>query len=192
MAYLLQTRVEIKKVANVTGSITRVTDNSLDLAGTTITLDANTTVLGVQNERLTLSALRDGQFVKVRAEISGASPRATTVELLQGSVLSVAVEDEFNLPRQFTLNQNYPNPFNPVTTISFDVLGATPANVSLTVYNVLGQAVRTLLVGELTGGKYDVEWNGLNDAGQRLASGIYLYSLRVNNAVQSKTMVLMK
>ena len=186
------TRVEIKRVANVTGSITRVTDNSLDMAGATITLDANTIVLGVQNERLTLSDLRDGQFVKVRAEISGASSRATTVELLQGSVLSVAVEDEFNLPRQFTLKQNYPNPFNPVTTISFDVLGATPATVNLTVYNVLGQAVRTLLVGELAGGSYDVEWNGLSDAGQQLASGIYLYSLRVNNAVQSKTMVLMK
>ena len=186
------TRVEIKKVANVAGSITRVTDNSLDVAGTTITLDANTRVLGLNNESLTMADLSEGQFAKIRTEISGASHRATTVELLSGSILSVGIDSELDMPQQFSLNQNYPNPFNPVTTISFDVLGSDVANVTLTIYNVLGQSVRTLLASELRGGHYEVEWNGRNDAGQQLASGMYLYSLRVNELVQSKTMVLMK
>ncbi len=186
------TRISIKKVASVTGSITGVTDNSLELAGTTIILNEKTTVIGFQHEALPLASLVAGQFAKVRTEISGTSHLAITVELLRGSVLSVSVDDDLDVPRQFNLNQNYPNPFNPVTTISFDVLGTDVAAVSLTIYNVLGQSVRTLLAGELSGGRYEVEWNGKNDAGQQLASGMYLYALRVNERVQSKTMVLMK
>ena len=186
------TRVEIKKVANVRGSISGVTGNSLKIAGSTVTFDATTTVISSENEVLTIASISDGQFARIRAERLGSSYRATTVELLSGNVRSVAVEEEGDLPQQFRLNQNYPNPFNPVTTISFDVMGSESANVTLIIYNVLGQSVRTLMASELSAGNYEVEWNGRNDAGQQMASGMYIYLLQVNGLVQTKTMVLMK
>ena len=186
------TRVEIKKVASMTGSISMVSNNSLTIAGSTVAFDATTTVIGTENEVLTIAAITDGQTAKIRAELSGSSYKATTVELLSGSALSVSVEDEQGLPRQFELDQNYPNPFNPVTTISFDILGSQSASVTLKIFNVLGQSVRTLVASELSAGNYRVEWNGLSDAGQQMASGMYLYSLQVNGLVQTKSMVLMK
>ncbi|MBX2819544.1 MAG: T9SS type A sorting domain-containing protein [Rhodothermaceae bacterium] len=186
------TRVEIKNVANMTGSISGITNNSLKIAGSTVTFDASTTIIGPDNEALTIAALSDGQFAKIRTELTGATRKATTVELLSGSVFSVSVDDEFRLPRQFSLNQNYPNPFNPVTTISFDVLGSDASSVTLTIYNVLGQSVRTLIASELNAGSYAVEWNGTSDTGEQMASGMYLYSLQVNGLVQTKTMVLLK
>ena len=186
------TRVEIKKVANVRGAISGVTGNSLKIAGSTVTFDATTTVISSENEVLTIASISDGQFARIRAERLGSSYRATTVELLSGNVRSVAVEEEGDLPQQFRLNQNYPNPFNPVTTISFDVMGSESANVTLIIYNVLGQSVRTLMASELSAGNYEVEWNGRNDAGQQMASGMYIYLLQVNGLVQTKTMVLMK
>ena len=148
--------------------------------------------MGAKNETLALAALSSGQLARVRTEISGAAYVATTIELLKSTVFSVDIENGTELPGQFNLGQNYPNPFNPTTTISFEILQAGTSNVSLTVYNVLGQAVRTLLSQELTDGNYQVEWNGRNDNGQQLASGLYLYQLRVNDLIQSKTMVLMK
>jgi len=186
------THVEIKNVANMTGSISGITNNSLNIAGSTVSFDASTTVIGSENEVLTIAALSDGQFAKIRTELAGATRKATTVELLSGSIFSVSVDDELRLPRQFNLNQNYPNPFNPVTTISFDVLGSDAASVTLTIYNILGQSVRTLIASELNAGSYAVEWNGTSDTGEQMASGMYLYSLQVNGLVQTKTMVLLK
>ena len=186
------THVEIKNVANMTGSISGITNNSLKIAGSTVTFDASTTVIGSENEALTIAALSDGQFAKIRTELSGTTRKATTVELLSGSIFSVSVDDELRLPRQFNLNQNYPNPFNPVTTISFDVLGSEASSVTLTIYNVLGQSVRTLISSELNAGSYAVEWNGTSDTGEQMASGMYLYSLQVNGLVQTKMMVLLK
>lgn len=90
------------------------------------------------------------------------------------------------IPSSFTLHQNFPNPFNPVTKINFDV----PANlmhehVKLTVYNMEGKIVETLINQNLSAGSYQVEFDG-ND----LASGSYLYQLLIGGNSQTKKMVL--
>jgi hypothetical protein len=93
-------------------------------------------------------------------------------------------------PRAVTLNQNYPNPFNPSTTIAFDLphSGAT----SLKVYDVRGRLVRTLIDEVRPAGSNKLEWDGRNNAGQRVASGVYMYRLIVGDIVQTKKMTLLK
>jgi len=86
---------------------------------------------------------------------------------------------------KFVLENNYPNPFNPVTTIDFKV--PKTADVSLVVYNALGQKVRTLIDGSVQAGKHSVQWNGRNDSGNLLSSGIYFYTVSVNNGQWSQT-----
>lgn len=100
------------------------------------------------------------------------------------------------LPSRFTLRQNYPNPFNPNTTIEFEVgtsdLGAVQQNVSLDVFNILGQQVTTLFAGRYSAGAYKVTWDATDKDGQRVASGIYLYRLTVGEEHLTKKMLFLK
>ena len=93
-------------------------------------------------------------------------------------------------PQAFVLNQNYPNPFNPATTISYQL--EKNSNVLLTVYNQAGQKVRTLVQEKQGSGLQSVTWNGCDDAGQPLNSGVYLYRLQVDSKVQTRKLMLMK
>ena len=111
--------------------------------------------------------------------------------------ISVTVEGttsvkEFNevTPSNYSLDQNYPNPFNPETAITFSLKEAGP--VSLKIYNIQGQVVRTLLDQSVAAGKYAVMWNGTNDQGVRLVSGIYIYALQVNGFKETRKLNLMK
>jgi Secretion system C-terminal sorting domain len=90
-----------------------------------------------------------------------------------------------NIPNHFSLNQNYPNPFNPSTRISFNI--SRTGFTTLTVYNVLGEKVATLISGNLQAGYHVVNFNASN-----LSSGIYLYRLESGNSNSVKKMILMK
>jgi hypothetical protein len=100
------------------------------------------------------------------------------------------------LPTTFTLKQNYPNPFNPTTTIEFEVgvsdVGAMQQEVSLDVFNVLGQHVAGLADGVYEAGAYRVVWNATSKDGRRVASGVYLYRLRVGGESMTKKMLFLK
>ncbi|MBD3402666.1 T9SS type A sorting domain-containing protein [candidate division GN15 bacterium] len=92
------------------------------------------------------------------------------------------------LPVDYELVQNYPNPFNPTTTISFTL--PQKASVELTVYNVLGRKVSTLLSKDLPAGTHTVGWNGTDSHGEAVSSGVYFYRLTAGEAVLSRKMVL--
>ncbi|MBN2226400.1 MAG: T9SS type A sorting domain-containing protein [candidate division Zixibacteria bacterium] len=94
------------------------------------------------------------------------------------------------LPDNFDLSQNYPNPFNPSTQISFTVPRAM--SVSLEVYNVLGKKVATVFDGMADAGRTVVTWDGRNDDGSTVASGIYFYRIKADDFVKTRKMVLMK
>jgi len=88
------------------------------------------------------------------------------------------------------LSQNYPNPFNPSTTIRFNL--PNPGNVKLSVYNVKGQLVKTLIDGFMNRDMHEVVWNGDDDNNRSVASGVYFYRLEANGKQETKKMLLMK
>jgi len=98
------------------------------------------------------------------------------------------------LPKVFSLNQNHPNPFNPTTTITFDVPGekGNEKQVRLTIYDIRGRKVRTLVNSKFVPGSHRAIWDGRNDRGQRVTSGVYLYTMRSGDKVYTKKMVMVK
>ena len=106
-------------------------------------------------------------------------------------ILSVTdVEDEKELPTDFLLKGNYPNPFNPSTTINFVL--PKRENVSIVIYNLLGEKVRELLREEKDAGEHFVIWNGKDDFERGVTSGVYFYLITHNRKVISSKMVLIK
>jgi|GEM_PF-1504268 len=93
-------------------------------------------------------------------------------------------------PREFALSQNYPNPFNPQTVIKYDL--PEPVHVRLTVYNALGQKVRTLVDERQGEGYKTVIWDGSTDQGEEVASGIYFFRLQTGSYEATKKMILLR
>ncbi len=102
----------------------------------------------------------------------------------------VIEESGGSLPDEVNLSQNYPNPFNPGTCIMFDL--PRRSRVTLTVFNLLGQPVNTLVCGELPAGSHSITWDGTDQQGEKLPTGVYFYRLETGNTVQSKKMLLLK
>jgi len=94
------------------------------------------------------------------------------------------------IPADFNVYPAYPNPFNPSTTIRYDVPKFT--RVLIEVYNTLGQRVCTLLDEEQSAGQRSVVWDGRDDSGCMLPSGVYLYRFRTSEYVKVRKMLLMK
>jgi hypothetical protein len=98
--------------------------------------------------------------------------------------------DNVTLPTQFSLDQNFPNPFNPSTTIMYSL--KDPGHVTLSIYNVLGQNVRTLVDEYQNAGSYTTIWDGSDDRGNGVASGMYFYRIKAGDFTEIKKMVMVK
>ena len=94
------------------------------------------------------------------------------------------------IPTEFALHENYPNPFNPTTTLRFDLPDIS--DVTLTIYNMLGQRVKTFNMNDTPAGFHSIKWNATNDYGDPVGAGVYLYQLRANQYVKTRKMVLLK
>jgi len=120
------------------------------------------------------------------------APKMYSASLIgaDNKAVDASLADEL-IPDDFALERNYPNPFNPTTNIKFAMPKA--GNVKLTIYNMLGQKVRTLVSNKMKAGRYNVQWNARNDYGARVASGLYFYKMQVNGQhIGSRKMILMK
>ena len=106
------------------------------------------------------------------------------------SITAVTESYDISTPESFTVHQNYPNPFNPETTIRFDL--PSTADVDLSLYNLAGQRVATLAVGLREAGSYSLRWDGRDDAGRDLASGMYFYRLTAGNQVETRKLLLLR
>jgi hypothetical protein len=105
--------------------------------------------------------------------------------------IPVSVRAEIgNLPKSFMLSQNYPNPFNPTTTINFDVPEAI--EVTINIYNLLGWEVKLLADGQYQPGSYTVSWEGTDNTGNKVSSGLYIYQIKAGDFVATKKMMLLK
>jgi FlgD Ig-like domain len=107
-----------------------------------------------------------------------------------GSVALDSRTPAVNLPAEFALSQNVPNPFNPTTIVAYDL--PKDAQVNLDIYNVLGQHVKTLVNEMQRAGRQTVTWDGTDNSGSSVASGVYFYKLRAGDFTDTKKMVMLK
>jgi len=164
-----------------------------DSTGTTLlaAFDADLTTLG--DSALTVFA---SGFLDTTAANQNGPAFGLFVALANGTVLELPglpvgiTGGQSLLPNKFALHQNYPNPFNPTTTIRYDLKNNT--EVSLEIFNLLGQKIRTLVSGLQEAGYREIGWDGRNDSGIGVASGIYIYRIDAGDFIQTRKMVLMK
>jgi len=101
----------------------------------------------------------------------------------------VSIIDE-TLPMTYNLHNAYPNPFNPVTTLRYDL--PEDAMVNITIYDMMGRQVKTLVNGSQTAGFKSIQWNATNDKNRPVSAGLYLYTIQAGEFKQTKKMVLLK
>ena len=119
-------------------------------------------------------------FDDLNVRVAGTTLPATSIGSVNGGI-----------PTTFELQANYPNPFNPSTTIQFGV--PRNADVALVIYNVLGQRIRTLVDHEQrSAGRYSVVWDGRDDGGSSVGSGMYFYRLETGQVALVKKMLMLK
>ncbi|MBI2619059.1 MAG: T9SS type A sorting domain-containing protein [Ignavibacteriales bacterium] len=150
-------------------------------------------------EMLTYLGTADSVALRWTARAKDAGPIVASVDTATVWVVGgylTGIEDFVLLPKDYDLSQNYPNPFNPSTVIQFAL--PMTSNVSLKIYDILGQEVATILDDIRNAGYLTTEWNGRNGHGERVASGVYFYRLVARSVdgsrdfVSSKKMVLLK
>jgi flagellar hook assembly protein FlgD len=112
----------------------------------------------------------------------------------QAQVTNVDPRPSAVIPESFALRQNYPNPFNPTTTIEYAVpkTDGNPVRVLIELFNVTGQKIRTLVHDDKQPGEYAVVWDGLDDHGRFVGSGVYIYQMRTKEFVASQKLILLK
>ena len=108
----------------------------------------------------------------------------------ENQITGVAERPVVSRPIDFQLSQNYPNPFNPTTTINYTV--PATERVALKVYNLMGEEIKTLVDGVVSVGTHSVTWDGTDNYGQKVTSGLYLYTLQIGNQQMAKRMILVK
>jgi len=127
----------------------------------------------------------------------GLDPDSSEIYYMVGSPTAVPEAKEEEQRVNLILFQNYPNPFNASTAITFRVNSKhfrvnTPIHTTLTIYNILGEKVRTLVNEEEFPGEYTVVWDGKDESGKEVSSGVYLYRLKAGDFSQSKKLVIVK
>jgi hypothetical protein len=102
----------------------------------------------------------------------------------------LSINDNIVIPSRYTLHQNFPNPFNPVTTLRYEL--PEQATVNITIYDMLGKHVKTLINQTQNAGYKSVIWDATNDYGKPVSAGIYLYQIQTGKHISTKKMVLLK
>ncbi len=139
-----------------------------------------------------VTPISDGNIATICFKVDkDQKPEKVDVDVLMNEstnqTLSVQVAP---LPTEFALENNYPNPFNPTTTIKYQL--PEDVRVSVTIYNIQGQVVRTLVNEDQKAGYYTIQWDGRSEAGTTVATGIYIYRINAGSFVTAKKMVMMK
>ncbi len=139
---------------------------------------------------------RELVLLRFRVKVSALDPPAWVSEMVlldpEGGLLApdLASARLFLRPDQVLLMHNYPNPFNPITTIRYGI--PEESRVSILVYNILGQEVAKLVNEPQAAGFYTVDWDGRDGRGRQMASGVYLYRIKVGNVARVQKMILLK
>ena len=189
----------IYKIDLPTGDTTTVGETGFNVATNAMAFDENGVLYGIKGTGPQVSDLFTIDVNTGEGTIVGSVGlmALTGLAFAETGVVNDVQEDETNntVPTDFALSQNYPNPFNPSTSINFSV--PVNSDVTLRIYNLLGQVVTTLVNEEVSAGHYSTIWNGSDDNGFQVSSGVYLYEMKANGNngkaySQIKKMVLLK
>jgi len=104
--------------------------------------------------------------------------------------LELKVSSSINVPNQFILHQNYPNPFNPITSLRYNL--PNDGLVNITIYDMMGRIVKTLVNSSQTAGYKSIQWNATDDRNKQVSAGLYFYTIQVGSFNQTRKMVLLK
>jgi hypothetical protein len=113
-----------------------------------------------------------------------------TVDLQLTVETAIVGLDQSTIPLVFSLGQNYPNPFNPITQIRYDL--PEDVMVNITIYDIMGRTIRTLVKSKQTAGYRSIQWNATNNKGKSVSAGMYFYTIHAGDFRQTKKMVLLK
>jgi len=166
-----------------------VEENKIHFAGAGSAPDGEAGIFG------TINFTPHEGFVNNQTIVSLASLRwnegETQSDVASAAIMSVVgIENEVGLPELFILDQNFPNPFNPSTTLRYGL--PEDSEVSLVIYDIRGNTVRTIDSGEQAAGWYEHIWNGMNDEGQPVSTGLYLTRLRAGSYTKTIKMLYLK
>ncbi|CAN0386392.1 unnamed protein product, partial [Laminaria digitata] len=164
---------------DLTGTDTGVTDTNGEVVLASEEFTSRPSDLGICASNVTSGSLTydPGQNSDSSFDCSTAAPGARPTNVNE-------------TPERFTLHPNFPNPFNPTTEIRFSLEDSGPVRISI--FNALGQEVRVLTDGNYNMGEHSVTWDGKDNSGANMATGSYLYQLRFNNRVYTRTMTMIK
>lgn len=149
------------------------------------------TLTGLKSNKASVTGLKNGTYywrvrsVDTKGTYSSYSSKESFV--VTGTT---AVEQRPGMPTDFVLEQNYPNPFNPSTVIRFSL--PKESQVTLKIYDIMGQEVKTLLNETMNAGNFDVQWNGDDSDGNKVQSGTYIYRITTENNSVARKMILIK
>ena len=110
--------------------------------------------------------------------------------MIDRSPIKVIIDTNLTTPLNFSLHQNFPNPFNPVTSLRYDL--PEEGIVNITIYDMMGRIVKTLVNSAQTAGYKSTQWNATNDRNESVSAGLYLYTIQIGEFRQTKKMVLLK
>jgi predicted outer membrane repeat protein len=163
-------------------------DHGMDTNATSITVSYVDIIEDMSENNVTAAALEWTVYVTDGIDTVEADNAPFTIEIDGANALRTYLEGL--LPDEFALRQNYPNPFNPITTLRYDL----PENsyVNVTVYDMLGRKVKTLINQTQDAGYRSVIWDATNDYGKPISAGIYLYQIQAGGYTSTKKMVLLK
>ena len=139
-----------------------------------------------------ISSLKGGRYYwRVQSKTSnGKFSNSSKVEAFTIGTITDVKHESNAIPVSFAVSQNYPNPFNPSTLINYSL--PKSSLVTIKIYNILGQEIKTLINSEHQPGYYSIQWNGDNNYGHSVASGIYIYRVTAGQYAKSMKMMLLK
>ncbi|NNE34684.1 MAG: T9SS type A sorting domain-containing protein, partial [Rhodothermales bacterium] len=186
--------IQLLDVVVSSGELSLSSDGSVSVLGVRYEVAEDALIVSGESVVIDGGTLADGMFVEIRgSQVDEGVFTITKVKVLSAVSVGNDEAEGANLPEGILLGVNYPNPFSSTTTIEFALSGESgSARTDLAIFDLTGRQVRTLIEATMTAGSYSVTWDGRDDAGRPVASGLYFYRVRSGDRSTARTMMLVR